>query len=101
MWIIVMFDLPTETKRARRNYSQFRKSLLQDGFSQMQYSVYLRHCASRENADVHLARVKKQLPPAGEVRILTITDKQFEMMQIFLGQIRKNPEPTPCQMQLF
>lgn len=101
MWIVVMFDLPTETKRARKNYSEFRKSLLKDGFFMVQFSVYLRHCASRENADVHLARVERNLPPDGEVRVLTITDKQFELMRVFLGKTRKQPEQPPSQMQLF
>lgn len=101
MWIMVMFDLPTETKSARRNYALFRKFLLTDGFSQMQYSVYLRHCASRENAEVHLSRVERNLPPDGEVRVMTITDKQFEMMRVFLGKTRRMPEQSPSQMQLF
>lgn len=36
MWIIVMFDLPVDTKEARRAYAQFRKKLLLDGFARMQ-----------------------------------------------------------------
>ena len=46
MWVIVLFDLPTETKRARKEYAQFRKKLLENGFVKMQYSVYLRNCPS-------------------------------------------------------
>lgn len=101
MWIVVMFDLPVETKQARRNYTLFRKSLLQDGFIQMQFSIYCRHSASQENANVHLARVERSLPPDGEVRILTITDKQFERMQVFLGKKRKMPAQPPAQTLLF
>lgn len=101
MWVLAMFDLPTDTKKARRAYTLFRKHLLQDGFSQMQYSVYARHCASKENAEVHIRRVEQHLPPDGEVRIITITDKQFERMNIFWGKMRKPPEPAPCQLELF
>jgi len=101
MWILVMFDLPTDTKQARRDYTLFRKSLLKDGFTQMQYSVYSRHCPSKENAEVHVGRIKCHLPPGGEVRILQITDKQFERMMIFLGKMRAPPESTPCQLELF
>jgi len=50
----------------------------------MQYSVYIRHCASSENANVHFERIKSALPPDGEVRIIQITDKQFEKMEVFL-----------------
>ncbi len=101
MWLVVMFDLPVDTKKARRNYALFRKDLLEDGFTKMQYSVYLRHCASQENADVHVSRVERGVPPDGEVRILTITDKQFERMRSFWGKIRRPPECAPAQLQLF
>jgi len=101
MWVLVMFDLPTDTKAARRAYTQFRKKLLQDGFTMMQYSVYTRHCASEENADVHAHRVENWIPDDGEVRTLSITDKQFERMHVFWGKMRKKPEPPPQQLELF
>lgn len=44
MWLFVFFDLPTNTKTERRHATQFRKALEKDGFSMMQYSVYVRHC---------------------------------------------------------
>ena len=88
MWVLAMFDLPTDTKRARKEYALFRKTLLGDGFTMMQYSVYARPCPSQENADVHVGRVERSLPPDGEVRVLVITDKQFERMMIFLGKTR-------------
>ena len=96
-----MFDLPTDTKRAKRAYVDFRKVLLKDGFTKMQYSVYIRHCASEENADVHICRVERAVPADGEVRIITITDKQFERMRVFWGKRRKKPEPPPQQLELF
>jgi CRISPR-associated protein Cas2 len=74
---------------------------LRDGFTQMQYSVYARHCSSKENAEAHCARIEPHLPTDGEVRVVTITDKQFERMQIFWGKMRKSPEPPPCQLTLF
>lgn len=101
MWIITMFDLPTDTKQARRAYTQFRKGLLKDGFTLMQYSVYIRHCASEDNAKVHIKRIEEMVPPQGEVRIIAITDKQFERMRVFWGKKRKKPEPAPQQLELF
>jgi CRISPR-associated protein Cas2 len=101
MWIQVMFDLPVDTKKARRNYAVFRKKLLEDGFWRMQYSVYIRPCPSEENAKVHFQRVKSFLPPDGEVRILQFTDKQFARMQVFHGKIRKPTEEIPDQLTLF
>lgn len=101
MWVVAMFDLPVDTKAARRAYAQFRRALLKDGFARLQFSVYARHCASEENADVHAQRVERALPEDGEVRVLTITDKQFERMRVFWGKLRKPPEPPPLQLELF
>ena len=101
MWVVAMFDLPTDTSQARRQYAQFRKMLLEDGFTMMQYSVYIRSCPSQENADVHVQRVERNLPPDGEVRILTITDKQFERMRIFWGELRTAAEKPPRQLEFF
>ena len=86
VWLIVLFDLPTGTNKARKAYTQFRKKLLNDGFSMMQYSVYMRHSASDENAEVHVKRIKTSLPADGEVRIMKITDKQFSKIQVFLRE---------------
>lgn len=101
MWIVVMFDLPTDTKAARRAYTQFRKQLITDGFIMMQYSVYARHCGTDDNAQVHINRTKGALPDDGEVRILTLTDKQFSKVQTFYGKIRKPTEKAPEQLQFF
>ena len=101
MWVLAMFDLPVGTKKARRSYTQFRKALLKDGFARLQFSVYMRHCASEENANVHVTRIENALPDDGEVRILGITDKQFERMRVFWGKLRKLPEAPPKQLELF
>lgn len=101
MWVLAMFDVPVDTKRARKAYVQFRKGLLKDGFTKMQFSVYVRHCASEENAAVHMTRVERMVPPDGEVRILTLTDKQFERMRVFWGKMRKAAAPPPPQLELF
>ena len=101
MWVVVMFDLPVDTKLARRNYARFRAKLLDDGFAMMQYSVYARHSFSEENAHVHIQRVERCVPPDGEVRVITVTDKQFERMRIFWGKRRKPPRKAPAQLELF
>lgn len=101
MWVVAMFDLPVDTKQARRAYATFVKHLRRDGFTRLQYSVYARHSASKENAEVHIHRIEHNLPPNGEVRILTVTDKQFERMAVFWGKSPKPPEKPLCQLQLF
>ena len=76
MWVLVLFDLPTETKKDKKAYTDFRKNLQKDGFTMFQFSIYVRHCASSENATVHINRVKSFLPEYGQVGIMCITDKR-------------------------
>jgi CRISPR-associated protein Cas2 len=101
MWVFVFFDLPTETKKDRKEYATFRKLLQKDGFTMMQYSIYVRHCNSRENADVHIKRVKSFLAPRGEIIMFSLTDKQFGMMEFFKGKSMKLRPETPQQLELF
>ncbi len=97
---MVLFDLPTETKTDLRQYTQFRKKLIKDGFVMLQYSVYTRHCASDESAEVHCKRIMRILPPKGEVRILKITEKQFERMRVYYGSKRIPTESAPKQLSI-
>ena len=101
MWVIAMFDLPTALKTDRKAYARFRKDLIDDGFTMMQYSVYSRHCASIENADVHVVRMSAKLPTKGEVRFLTITDRQFSRIKVFWGKKSQKTPPSPSQLELF
>lgn len=101
MWILVLFDLPTETSEDRKIYAKFRKDILKDGFTMFQFSIYLRHCASRENAEVHIRRVKKLLPEKGHIGIMCITDKQFGEMEIFCNRHETPPQAGGMQLELF
>lgn len=69
MWILVLFDLPTNTKAERKAANKFRKDLEADGFNRFQFSIYIRHCSSRDNMEVHKVRVRKIIPKDGYVAI--------------------------------
>lgn len=101
MWVFVFFDLPTETKKERKQYAEFRTKLVKDGFTMFQFSIYLRHCPSFENAEVHIKRVKASLPQIGNIGIICITDKQFGQMEIFSNQKIIEERDTPQQLELF
>lgn len=100
MWVFVFFDLPTETKKNRKDAARFRKDLEKDGFSMMQFSVYVRHCPSKENMDVHIKRVQLFMPPAGQVSIMSITDKQYGNILNFQGKTQHSLQ-TGRQLELF
>jgi len=101
MWVLVFFDLPTETKKERKAHALFRKNLMRDGFTMFQFSMYMRHCASRENADVHIKRVKRLLPDKGHVGIMCITDKQFGNMELFYCKNETDVAPPSQQLEMF
>lgn len=101
MWLFVFFDLPVETKKERKAAARFRKDIMKDGFTMMQFSVYIRHCASAENADVHFKRVNKIIPEKGQVSILRITDKQYSEIKNYWGIKEKPLSAPPQQLELF
>lgn len=102
MWLFVHFDLPTETKKDKKIYADFRKFLIKDGFVMFQYSMYARHCSSKENSEVHKKRVKAQIPIHGKVILFEITDAQFGKMEFFDGKKKvESKNPPSIQLSLF
>lgn len=109
MWLFVFFDLPVTTKKERKAASLFRKNLEKDGFNMMQFSVYIRHCASRESLEVHIKRVKSLIPETGKVSLLSVTDKQYGDIYNFWGKpnsinkskISKIVIRKPVQLEFF
>lgn len=101
MWLFVFFDLPVTLKKDRKAAARFRKDLLKDGFGMMQFSVYNRHYASKESAEVHVRRVKRMIPEKGQVSILQVTDKQYGGIINYWGK-KSTPMPEgPRQLELF
>ena len=101
MWLIVFFDLPVQTKKQRKEAAKFRKMLEKFGFVMSQYSVYMRHCPSKESCTVHTNRVKGIIPVEGSVSILKITDKQYGDIINYTGKERELLPATPRQLELF
>ena len=101
MWMMVMFDLPVMTKAERKAATKFRNFLLDHGFEMSQYSVYVRFCAGKEQAETHAKHIREALPEAGEVNVLYFTDKQYENMECFRGRKREPTNENPSQFVLF
>lgn len=101
MWLMVMFDLPVKKKNERKAYQQFHKMLLCEGFIMLQYSVYSRFCRNLERVEAVKNHIKDHLPPAGQVRMLMVTEKQFAGTEIYLGNKRAPTEDPPQQLTLF
>lgn len=85
MRMIVMFDLPVGTALQRRAATQFRNFLVKDGYSMLQFSIYVRICNGVDSVAKHRARVEGEVPDNGSVRTLVVTEKQFASMDILVG----------------
>ncbi|MDA3883827.1 MAG: CRISPR-associated endonuclease Cas2 [Bacteroidales bacterium] len=101
MWLFVFFDLPTNTKKERKVAANFRKTLLKQGFTMMQYSVYIRHCASKEALLVHQNRIRRIIPEHGQVSLLSVTDKQYGDIVNFWGAKAEARPESPKQLTMF
>lgn len=93
MRLLVLFDLPTGNSSERKSYARFRKFLIEDGYTMEQYSVYSRVLLSRASTEAHLARLRKNLPEAGQVTALVLTEKQFEDREVLVNtSVHKDPQ---------
>lgn len=101
MWILVFFDLPTETKKQRSDAGKFRKGLLKNGFNMFQFSIYTRHCPSKENAQVHIKRLKQMMPQHGHIGMISITDLQFGRMELFYNRKKESLPKSSQQLEFF
>lgn len=101
MWILVMFDLPTDTKKQRRDAGTFRNFLLDEGFERSQFSVYARFVNGKEAFATRVGRIERNLPESGDVQILNFTDRQYRDIVHFSDQGRRKARENPQQLVMF
>ena len=86
MRMLVFFDLPTLTNEDKRNYRQFRKLLIKNGFIMLQESVYCKMMTSPSVENSIKTLIHKNKPPQGVVQTWTGTEKQFVKMDYVVGE---------------
>lgn len=101
MWMMVLFDLPVAMRDERSAATKFRNFLLDQGFEMSQFSVYMRFCSGKEQAEAMTRRVEKNVPATGKVHIVYFTDKQYENIVCFDGRKREPARKNPDQFVLF
>ncbi len=101
MWLQVIFDLPVGTFKQRKDATLFRNFLLDNGFEMLQYSVYIRVCSDKDMANKYKDRIRLGIPQYGKVSILMFTDKQFENMEHFFHEKKKDSNLSTYQLELF
>lgn len=101
VWLLVMFDLPVKTKHQRKMATDYRKMLLDAGFSAVQLSVYAKYMLNSSGLRSMISPLKSNVPRAGEVRVLRLTDTQWSEMYRWYGAQELAPESSPSQLLLF
>lgn len=86
MRLIVFFDLPTDTSQQRREYNSFRKFLIRSGFVMMQESVYSKIVLNATAAAAAQESIRKHKTSGGLIEMLLVTERQFERMEIVVGE---------------
>lgn len=85
-----MFDLPVETSKQKKEYRNFRKELINEGFTMIQYSVYVRVCINRKSAQFLEKKIGTFLPSSGIIQSLMLTEKQYNEMHFLLGKEKQD-----------
>jgi CRISPR-associated protein Cas2 len=101
VWVFVLFDLPVGTKKERKAATKFRLSLLDLGFEMTQFSVYLKFCAGKEQAEAIARQVEDAMLGSGKVHLVSITDRQYENIRTYRGRKREPASKMPNQLALF
>ncbi len=102
MWVLVFFDLPTETKKQRRAASQFRKKTAKRWVSYVSVFYLYAFFVPAEKMQMCIQKeLGQSLPEKGHVGILNITDKQLSMMELFIGQKETATKKPSQQLEMF
>ena len=100
MWVMAIFDLPVLTKAERKRATAFRKYLLDEGFTMMQFSCYLRFTAGKEQAEALTRRIGAHVPEPGKVDVIWFTDRQYADIKSFRGSRDSGRPRRPQQLLL-
>lgn len=101
MRLFVLFDLPTLSKKDRKYATKFRNYLVKEGFIMLQWSVYCRICNGQDSANRNADMIRVNLPPKGNVRMIQITEKQYERMELLIGEQKVEEKNGRKQLLLF
>lgn len=88
--LMIMFDLPVDTREQRRDYRVFHKMLIREGFFMMQYSTYVRVCPSKTAANFLEKRIAEMAPDQGVVQSLIVTEAQYQSMNFITGKVSQD-----------
>lgn len=84
--VIILYDLPMLEEEQIKDYNRFRKSIIKLGFYQLQFSIYVKVVQNETAYKTVLKKLQTSIPKTGNIRILKITEKQYEDMTFLRGK---------------
>ncbi len=85
MRTIVFFDLPNVYINDKKNYTKFRKFLINEGFIMLQESVYSKLTLNSTQNNLLIERIRRNAPKKGVIQLLTVTEQQYAKIEYVIG----------------
>ena len=90
MRLILLFDLPSVEAYEKKEYRIFKNALLKNGYTMMQFSVYMKPINGQIKIEIEAKKLRKYIPESGNIRMLQVTEKQYLDMYMVLGHQKIN-----------
>ena len=84
MRILIMLD-PTNKRGTKMAYTSLRNFLYADGYERIGTELFMRVATSRKTAEKHIRRLADYDPGTGNVRVMKLTEKQYEKIWFLTG----------------
>ena len=99
--LVLLVDLAAETRHERKVKREFEERLFKSGFSFLQEGVYTRLADGRSSAELHERRLRAAKPEMGTLRLLVMTERQFQCAEILAGQEQAQETEIDSQLDIF
>ena len=77
---------PTDKSGTKTEYTKLRKFLQKDGYIRIAPEVYMRIVQNRKASEKHYRRIEEVAPKTGTVRLLRLTEKQYNNICMVTGE---------------
>ncbi len=84
MRILVLLD-PTNKRGTKMAYTALRSFLYSDGYLRIGTELFMRVTPSRKTAEKHIRRLEEHDPGTGVVRVIRMTEKQYDNVWYLTG----------------
>ena len=77
---------PTDKWGTKTEYTKMRKFLQKDGYIRIAPEVFMRVVQNRKASEKHYRRIEEYAPKTGVVRLLRLTEKQYDKIYMVTGE---------------